>query len=139
MPTTPPPIQTRPITRYQQGNFTPIQDTLAQEAPIALVYNGISHAVIMATPQDISQLALGFSISEHILQRPSQLYGSEIIHTPHGIEARLEIASECFAQLKQRRRTLNGRTGCGLCGIDSLAAAQPCIAPVARSLKTQTA
>ena len=130
MPTTPTPIQTRPITRYQQGSLNAAQDTLAQEAPIALVYNGISHAVIMATPQDISQLALGFSISEHILQRPSQLYDSEIVHTPNGIEARLEIASECFAQLKQRRRTLNGRTGCGLCGIDS---------PVTRSLKTQAA
>ncbi|WP_325320694.1 formate dehydrogenase accessory sulfurtransferase FdhD [Kingella oralis] len=139
MPTTPPPIQTRPITRYQQGTLTPAQDTLAQEAPIALVYNGISHAVIMATPQDIPQLALGFSISEHILQRPSQLYGSEIVYTPHGIEARLEIASECFAQLKQRRRTLNGRTGCGLCGIDSLTAAQPHIAPVTRSLKIPAA
>ena len=129
------PIQIRPITRYQHGNLVPTQDTLAQEAPIALIYNGISHAVIMATPQDIAQLALGFSISEHILQRPSQLYDSEIVSTPQGIEARLEIASECFAALKQRRRTLNGRTGCGLCGIDSLAAAQPCIAPVARSLK----
>ena len=139
MPTETAPIQTRPITRYHAHILSPAEDTLAQEAPIALVYNGISHAVLMATPQDIPQLALGFSISEGILQRPSQLYDSEIIHTPHGIEARLTIASECFAALKQRRRTLNGRTGCGLCGIDSLAAAQPCIAPVARSLKTQAA
>ena len=135
MPTETAPIQAHPITRYHAHTLAPTQDTLAQEAPIALVYNGISHVVIMATPQDIPQLALGFSISEGILQRPSQLYDSEIVHTPNGIEARLEIASECFAQLKQRRRTLNGRTGCGLCGIDSLTAAQPNIAPVTRSLK----
>ena len=139
MPTETAPIKAHPITRYHAHTLSPTQDTLAQEAPIALVYNGISHAVLMATPQDLPQLALGFSISEHILQRPSQLYDSEIVHTPNGIEARLEIASECFAQLKQRRRTLNGRTGCGLCGIDSLTAAQPHIAPVTRSLKIPAA
>lgn len=125
-------IQTTQVWRMQAPLLNQQADLLAEEVPIALVYNGISHVVLMATPQYVRELALGFSLSEGILQHASQLYGIELETTEQGISAHLEVASSCFYELKARRRSMSGRTGCGLCGIDSLAAAQPHIAPVAR-------
>lgn len=99
------------------------QDVLAEEVPVALVYNGVSHAVMLATPQDLEDLALGFSFTEGIIRDARELYDCELVEQAGGIEARLEISTERFALLKERRRTLAGRTGCGLCGIESLGAA----------------
>lgn len=99
------------------------EDHLAEEVAVALVYNGLSHVVMMATPAELEDFALGFSLSEKIIQRPEQLYGIEVVERPLGIELQIEIGSEPFARLKQHRRNLTGRTGCGLCGADSLAQA----------------
>lgn len=93
---------------------------IAAEVPVALVYNGLSHAVMLATPQDVEDFALGFSLSEGILRTPSQLYDVEVEHSEAGIEAQLSIAAERMMALKERRRSLTGRTGCGLCGAESL-------------------
>jgi FdhD protein len=94
---------------------------VAAEVPVALVYNGVSHAVMLATPQDIEDFALGFSLSEGILRSPTELYGVEVERSAAGIEAQLSIAAERMMELKARRRSLTGRTGCGLCGAESLA------------------
>jgi FdhD protein len=75
---------------------------------------------MLATPQDLEDFALGFSMTEGILQKKSDLYGIEVQTHHNGIELHLEIASECFVHLKARRRSLVGRTGCGLCGAESL-------------------
>lgn len=115
------------------GCLKTLDDYLAQETPIALVYNGITHAVLMATPQDLSALALGFSLSEGIIQRVSQFYDCEIKTHHQGIELHITIASECFVALKNRRRNLTGRTGCGLCGVESLNVAMPCLPFVQRN------
>lgn len=93
---------------------------VAEELPIALVYNGISHVVLMATPQHLLELAYGFSLSEGIIQQPEQIYHVDIEAHSLGITIYIELASACFAKLKQRRRQLTGRTGCGLCGIEAL-------------------
>jgi len=103
------------------------EDMLAAEVPVALVFNGISHAVMMATPQDLEAFALGFAISEGILASAVDCRGIELRQgqASHGlpaVEVHLEISARCFAQLKWRRRSLAGRTGCGVCGIESLAA-----------------
>ena len=95
-------------------------DQLIEEIPVALVYNGISHAVLLATPTDLEDLALGFSLSEGILASRAELYDAERVDGSRGIELPLEIASERFAALKAHRRNLAGRTGCGLCGVESL-------------------
>ncbi len=108
------------VSRWRNGEQQDIQDQLAEEVPVALIYNGISHAVMLATPQDLEDFALGFSLSEGILSDKSELYGIEIREQVNGIELHCEIASERFIQLKDRRRTLAGRTGCGLCGSESL-------------------
>lgn len=126
----------KPITPKRvhpfSGSLKTQTDILAEETPIALVYNGVSHVVLMATPQDLSELALGFSLSERILTKPSQLYDLSIEKNSLGISVHMDIASERFVALKERRRNLSGRTGCGLCGIDSLTAALPEIQPVER-------
>ena len=110
----------RQILRQRQGVLTRLEDMVVAETPVALVYNGISHAVMMATPADLEEFALGFSLSEGILARAADCYGIDIETGPKGVAVHLEIASAAFAALKERRRTLAGRTGCGLCGIDSL-------------------
>jgi len=108
------------VDQYRLGQLITRLDAVAEEVPIAFVYNGVSHAVMLATPQDLGDFALGFSLSEGIIESPSDLYGLEVHTLENGIELQLEIASECFVQLKEKRRNLTGRTGCGLCGSESL-------------------
>jgi len=94
---------------------------LAEELPVALVFNGISHAVMMATPLHLEDFALGFALSEGLIDQASQLYGVEVIEQALGMEVHIDIAAQCEARLKERKRSMAGRTGCGLCGTDSLA------------------
>ncbi len=108
-------------------------DVVAEEIPVALVYNGVSHAVMLATPADLEDFALGFSLSEGIVRNKREIYDVLIRTSELGVEVHLEIASERFAALKARRRNLTGRTGCGLCGVESLAAAVRNPAPVLTS------
>lgn len=109
-----------PVQKAHQGQLEALNDCVAEEVPIALIYNGISHAVMLATPQDLKEFALGFSLSEGILTSAKELYGIEIVHQEKGIELHLDVATERFQQLKERRRSMAGRTGCGLCGAESL-------------------
>ena len=108
------------VTRWRNGELSTVQDKVAEEVPIAFVFNGVSHAVMLATPLDLEDFALGFSLSEGILRDKSDLYDIEVVKQAQGIELRLDIATECFAKLKERRRNLVGRTGCGICGAESL-------------------
>ncbi|TCK04275.1 formate dehydrogenase accessory sulfurtransferase FdhD [Marinobacterium mangrovicola] len=108
------------VTQRRGAESATAQDLLAEEVAVALVYNGLSHVVMMASPMDLDDFALGFSLSEGIIERPEQLYGVEQVPQKQGIELHIEIASECFAKLKEHRRNLAGRTGCGLCGAESL-------------------
>jgi FdhD protein len=112
----------RVVGRRRLGDGDPefSEDRVIEECPVALVYNGISHAVMMATPVDLEDFALGFSLSEGILSGPEQLLGVDIIDTEQGIEVRLDILTVAFETLKGRRRQLAGRSGCGLCGKESL-------------------
>lgn len=111
------------IGRYKNQQCSEGTDQVAHELPVALVFNGISHAVMLATPLDLSDFALGFSFSEGIINAASDVYDmEEIVHPEVGIEIHLTIASAAFAQLKERRRSMVGRTGCGLCGLESLTA-----------------
>lgn len=108
------------VTRLRAGQFSQAEDELAEEVPVALEYNGVSHAVMMATPRDLEDFALGFSLSEGIVGSALEFYGAEVEHGAGGITVRIDIASAAFARLKDRRRNMSGRTGCGLCGVDSL-------------------
>ncbi|WON79015.1 formate dehydrogenase accessory sulfurtransferase FdhD [Serratia sp. UGAL515B_01] len=107
---------------YQRGQLNTVQqDWLAEEVPVALVYNGISHVVMMCTPKDLEAFALGFSLSEGIIESPHDIYSIETNPTCNGLEVHIELSSRRFAGLKERRRAMAGRTGCGVCGIEQLA------------------
>jgi len=110
-----------PVHGVRGGEAYAVQDWVAEEVPVALEFNGISHAVMLATPLDLEDFALGFSLSEGILDAPHELYSVEIAPSDLGITVRLQVSSAAFTRLKQRRRTIAGRTGCGLCGTESLA------------------
>jgi len=96
-------------------------DELAEEVPVAFEYNGISHAVMLASPTDLEDFAFGFSLSEGIVARRGDIYGVDMAESAEGLTLRIEIAGGDFMRLKERRRSLAGRTGCGLCGTESLA------------------
>ncbi|WP_242561345.1 formate dehydrogenase accessory sulfurtransferase FdhD [Pandoraea capi] len=108
------------VRRFRHGAWQQAGDELAEEVPVALEFNGISHVVMLATPADIEDFALGFALSEGILNDRRECYGIDVSATSLGITAHLEISSRAFAGLKERRRNLTGRTGCGLCGTESL-------------------
>lgn len=99
-------------------------DWLAEEVAVALVFNGVTHTVMMASPLDLEDFALGFGLSEGLLASPEELRDVEVrISEPPGaagIELHLSVSPACEWRLKERKRTLAGRTGCGLCGADSL-------------------
>ena len=118
---------TRSVSRasWREGVITVDTDRVVAEVPVALVYNGISHVVMMATPTDLEDLALGFSLSEGIIDSPDQLLDCELQQQERGLELQITVTNQSFATLKARRRNLTGRTGCGLCGLESLQQAMP--------------
>ena len=95
-------------------------DFLAEEVPVALVYNGISHVVMMASPKDLELFVIGFSLSEGIIDHPQEIYGMDVVQACNGLEVQIELSSRRFMGLKERRRALAGRTGCGVCGVEQL-------------------
>ncbi len=118
------------VLRVRDGEQTIATDVIAVEVPVALEYNGISHVVMLASPADLENFALGFSLSEGIIQQASELYSCEVESTEAGWLVHLEIAAERFMLLKERRRNLAGRTGCGLCGTESLEQVTRCTTAV---------
>ncbi len=96
------------------------QDAVAEETPVALSYNGISHVVMMMTPADLEDFAVGFSLSEGIVAHASEIRDIEASAHPHGLELAVSLSPGREHALKTMRRNLTGRTGCGLCGAESL-------------------
>ncbi|WP_349742206.1 formate dehydrogenase accessory sulfurtransferase FdhD [Roseateles cavernae] len=130
--TTSEPIQALAVQRISGEERQAQLDQVAVELPVALVFNGISQAVMMATPADLEAFALGFALSEGLLQSRAECYGIELLFQPQGCEVQLQVAASAEMRLKERRRTLVGRTGCGLCGIDSLRQLDLAPQPLAR-------
>jgi len=95
-------------------------ELVADEVPVALVYNGITHAVMLASPLDLEDFALGFTLGERIVRHRRDVYDIEVDQTARGIAIDLRIASGAMARLKGGRMARLGKTGCGLCGVDSL-------------------
>lgn len=108
------------VDRWVSGVLTHVDEVVAEEVPVALVYNGVSHAVMMATPEHLEDFALGFSLSECIVGRATEILDLEVCERANGIEVRMQLSGERAQALKAHRRSMAGRTGCGLCGSESL-------------------
>jgi FdhD protein len=115
----------RQVRRHRLGESAIAADNVGQEWPVALVFNGISHAVMMCTPRDLEAFAVGFSLTEGIVGRSSDIHDIEVFCRDDGValphaEVHLQVVQQSFASLKDKRRALAGRTGCGVCGIESI-------------------
>jgi formate dehydrogenase accessory protein FdhD len=127
------PLLELPAKRWEGGTVLDRVETVAEETPVAMVYNGIPHAVMMATPQDLEDFALGFSMTEELIASPADLERVECVRYSQGIEIQATVAPEREAEIAARTRRLTGRTGCGICGADSVASVLKTLHPVQSS------
>ncbi|MGI4812972.1 MAG: formate dehydrogenase accessory sulfurtransferase FdhD [Janthinobacterium lividum] len=109
-----------PARRVRANEAADVDDSVTEEWPVALVYNGISHAVMMATPRDLEYLGIGFSVSEGIVASRSAILDIEVEMGAESAEIRLTLLQQAFMALKDHRRSMAGRSGCGVCGIESI-------------------
>ena len=126
----PAPIVSVPRTVWRDDGASEGSRTIPEETPIALTYNRATHAVMLATPADLEDFAVGFSLSEGIIRTAADIGELDIVSVPDGIELRMTLKGERLDALTQRQRRLTGPSGCGLCGLDSLAGALRPVADV---------
>ena len=128
------PLLTRPYTRLDEESTSSGEVAISEEVPVSLVYNMRPHVVMMATPADLEDFAVGFTVTEGIVGSAKEISGIEVIRHAQGIEVQLMIDEASGDQLKSRGRSLIGRTGCGLCGVESIQDALRELEPVTSSL-----
>ena len=116
----PSPVYRASRTAWRDGICRSGERTIPEEIAVALTYNRITHAVMMATPGDLEDFAVGFSLSEGIIANPAEIETLDIVPSDDGIELRMWISKGRGDAFTDRRRHLAGPTGCGLCGIESL-------------------
>ena len=108
------------VINWKKGSSECRDDEVATEVPVALTYNKRSHVVMMVTPTALEDFAIGFSLTEGIIRQPSDILEISVIERENGLEAAMTVNEDCFERLAGQRRNLVGRTGCGLCGAESL-------------------
>ena len=116
---------------YRSGRWEQGSRALPEETAVALVYNGTTQAVMMATPEDFEDFATGFSITEQIVTDVSEIQEIELLTLDHGVELRVWLNAAADERFRDRRRLQVGPVGCGLCGIDSIAQAMRAVPHVA--------
>lgn len=102
------------------GSLVAASRTVPEEVPIAFTYGGTTHAVMMATPADIEDFAIGFSLSEKIIKTPEDVVNMDILDVGDGIDVQIELTNELQSTFSAKRRAMAGPVGCGLCGIESI-------------------
>lgn len=125
----------RPVERWRDGELRRLQDHVAEEVPVAFVYNDEPFAVMMATPADLGDFATGFALSEGIVEQPADVAIERIEELIEGIEVRMRIPAARADALALRRRSMSGRSGCGVCGSELLEAALRYPPPVASTVR----
>ncbi|MDD2877181.1 MAG: formate dehydrogenase accessory sulfurtransferase FdhD [Acidiphilium sp.] len=120
---------------FRHGDVTAQTRAVPEEVAVALSYDQVGYAVMMATPCDLIDFAIGFSLSEGIVDQAADILRCEIVTVELGVECRMRLAHDVSTRLAQRRRHLAGALGCGLCGLESLAQANRAIPQVASSLR----
>lgn len=118
------------VQRWIDGNTEQILDRVAEEEPVALTYQRTPHVVMLTTPADLEDLGVGFTLSEAVVHSSDEIKSVEVINEAGSLEVRIGIAGERFAALLHRQRNLTGRTGCGLCGAETIEQAIRHPAPV---------
>ncbi len=118
------------VERWSQGATTHTTDQVAEEVPVALIYHNVPHVVMLATPANFEDYAVGFTLSEGLVARPDEIRDVEVTQGADAVDVRITVAWERFTELLQRRRNLTGRTGCGLCGAESAEDAIRDVGPV---------
>ncbi|HEY5020553.1 MAG TPA: formate dehydrogenase accessory sulfurtransferase FdhD [Steroidobacteraceae bacterium] len=118
------------VQRWSDGKTEQILDRVAEEEPVALTYQRTPHVVMLATPANLEDLGVGFTLSEAVVQTPDEIKSVELLNEAGAVEVRIGIAGERFAALLHRQRNLTGRTGCGLCGAETIEQAIRHPAPV---------
>lgn len=113
---------TRSVERWRDGQVIQEDDAVAEEVPVAMVYNGDTFAVMMATPHDLEDFALGFSLSEGLIAAPEQLLDIQVSTLLEGVEIAMHVPDDTPAAHigEERQRLLPGRSGCGICGTRDL-------------------
>lgn len=131
MPADLPGTATLPVRRWRDGHWEDTRDEVAEEAPVALTFNSIPHVVMLATPRDLADLGRGFALTEALVQSAGEIRGAELKRDGDALEVALSVPQERLVALLQQRRNLLGRTGCGVCGAETIADAIRRPAPVA--------
>lgn len=131
----PAPVAKVPALRVAQDTETETARVIPEETPVALVYDGATHAVMMATPADLADFAYGFSLTEQLISSADDVRELEVVEHDAGVELRMWLKSGLGKAHAERRRRIAGPTGCGLCGVESLDAA--IAAPPATTAKAQ--
>jgi FdhD protein len=107
------------VDRWAQGTTTHTTDQVAEEVPVALIYHNVPHVVMLATPANLEDYAVGFTLSEGLVARPDEIREVTVAAGAEAVDVRITVAWERFTELLHRRRNLTGRTGCGLCGAET--------------------
>jgi FdhD protein len=123
VPNLPTSVARLPRTASRAGHLVLGQRLIPEETAVAFVYNGSSHAVMMATPADLEDFAVGLSVTEGIIEAVEDISDLEVVSSELGVELRMWIPDTRMQTYSMRRRHLAGPTGCGLCGIESLSEA----------------
>jgi FdhD protein len=117
------PVQTVPRQSWREGGSSVGSRTIPEETAVAVTYNGGTYAVMMATPQDLEDFAVGFSLSEAVIDCVADIVSLDVVRLDDGVELRMWLSKPRADRLQDRRRHIAGPTGCGLCGIESIAEA----------------
>lgn len=134
-----PPSAIRSVQRLSETGTTSGRASIAEEVPVAFVYNARPHVVVMATPADYEDLAVGFSITEGIVGASTEIERVEVVRASHGVELQIQIADRLANRLADRTRSMASRTGCGLCGVERIEEALRVPSPIVSSLAVSPA
>jgi formate dehydrogenase accessory protein FdhD len=113
-------LRTHDLLRVAESTSAADSASVAEEVPVAMVYNGEPFVVVMASPADFEDLAIGFSVTEGIVGTASEAKVSEVVKHSRGVEVQMHIGEEAAHRIAERRRGMSARTGCGVCGIESI-------------------
>jgi FdhD protein len=111
---------THPLVRIAENTASPEAASVAEEVPVAMVYNGEPFVVVMASPADFEDLAVGFSVTEGIVDAAADVEITEVARHSRGVEVQMRVSDQAARRIAERRRGISARTGCGVCGIESI-------------------